>query len=454
MSASAACLSYFLLFNSGDIFILDSSDAIQLIILIILIILSGFFSRTETAYTGAGKVRLRSMADDGNQDAARVLGILDDYSGLLSSLLIGNNIVNLSASSLATSLTIKLFGNSMVAVATGIITFAVLMFGEVIPKRQAAAAPEEYALKYSHFIYVYVKLLRPFVYIVEILARGIAFVFRLNVNNAESVITEEELKTYVDVSHEDGAIETDEMELIHNVFDLGDATAKDIMIPRIDMETVDSTADYGEIKEVFRRTMFTRIPVYKDAESPDNMLGFINIKDMWLLDDPAEFRTENILRKAYYTTETKKVTDLLGELRSNRLGVAFVINEYGETVGMITMEDLLEELVGEIRDEYDADEMEQIRKLRDRHYLIEGSVKLDDINDALGTHFDSENYTSLAGIMLEKLDRVPEDNDSVCLEDGTTLKICGMEDHRIKTILLVLPPETEAAKQEDRASEP
>ena len=169
------------------------------------------------------------------------------------------------------------------------------------------------------------------------------------------------------------------------------------------------------------------------------MLGFINIKDLWLIDDPAEFMIEDIIRTAYYTTETKKVTDLLSELRSNQLGVAFVINEYGETVGMITMEDLLEELVGEIRDEYDADEAEQIRKVGERRYLIDGSVKLDDINDELGTSFDSENYNSLAGIILEKLDRVPEDNDEVTLEDGTLLKICGMDDHRIKQILMVLP---------------
>lgn len=418
---------------------MDSSDAIQLIILIVLVILSGFFSRTETAYTGVSRVKLRSMSDDGNAAAARVLGILEDYSALLSSLLIGNNIVNLSASALSTALTIKLAGNNMVGVSTGIITFLILMFGEIIPKRQAAAAPEDYALKYSRFMYVYVKLLHPVVVLVEIIARAIAFVFRLNVDNAESVITEEELKTYVEVSHEDGAIETDEMELIHNVFDFGDASAKDIMIPRVDMETVDSNAEYGEIKEVFRRTMFTRIPVYKDAENPNNMLGFINIKDLWLIDDPAEFMVEDIIRTAYYTTETKKVTDLLSELRSNQLGVAFVINEYGETVGMITMEDLLEELVGEIRDEYDADEAEQIRKVGERRYLIDGSVKLDDINDELGTSFDSENYNSLAGIILEKLDRVPEDNDEVTLDDGTLLKICGMDDHRIKQVLMVLP---------------
>ena len=315
------------------------------------------------------------------------------------------------------------------------------MFGEIIPKRQAAAAPEDYAIRYSRFIYAYVKVLHPVVMLVEVIARAIAFIFHLNVNHAESVITEEELKTYVDVSHEDGAIETDEMELIHNVFDFGDATAKDIMIPRVDIDTVDANAGYEEIKETFRSSMHTRIPVYKDDKHTDNMLGFINIKDMWLIDDWSDFRITEHMREAYYTTETKKVTDLLAELRESQLSLAFVINEYGETVGMITMEDLLEELVGEIRDEYDADEAELIRKIGDRRYMIDGSVKLDDINDVLDTSFDSENYNSLAGIMMEKLDRVPEDKDEVKLDDGTRLKICGMEDHRIKHILMELPTE-------------
>lgn len=427
---------------------MDISDAIQIFILIILIILSGFFSRTETAYTSVSRVKLRSMADDGNKQASRVLKILENYSSLLSSLLIGNNIVNLSASALSTTLTIKLVGNSLVGVSTGVITFIVLMFGEIIPKRQAAAAPEQYALKYSYFIYYFVKALRPVVMFVEVIARAIAFIFKLNVDHAESVITEEELKTYVDVSHEDGAIETDEMELIHKVFDFGDATAEDIMIPRVDMDTISADADYEEIKETFRHTMHTRIPVYKDAKNPDNMLGFINIKDMWLIDDPTDFKVTDNMREAYYTTETKKVTDLLTELRRSRLGLVFVINEYGETAGMITMEDLLEELVGEIRDEYDDNEMEQIRKIGERRYIIDGSVKLDDINDVLGTNFDSENYNSLAGIILEKLDRIPEDKDEVTLEDGTLLKICGMDDHRIKHILMVLP-ERESEDGED-----
>ena len=427
---------------------MDTIDFIQLAVLLILLLLSGFFSRAETAYTGVNRVKIRALAEEHDPKAETVLKILEHYSDLLSSILIGNNIVNLSASALTTTLTIKLYGSAAVGISTGVITLLVLMFGEVIPKRQAAAEPERFSLRYAEFIYAYLNLLKPLIWLVEILARGIAFLFHLNVDHAESVITEEELKTYVEVSHEDGVIESDEMELIHNVFDFGDATAKDIMIPRVEMETIEAGAGFEELKEKFRSTMFTRIPVYKDSENPDNMLGFVNIKDILLVDDPGDFDICRIIRQAHYTTETKKVTDLMGELKDNLLSVAFVINEYGETVGMITMEDLLEELVGEIRDEYDTDEREQIRKVRERQYMVDASVRLDDINDYLGTSFDSENYNSLAGIILEKLERIPEVGDTISLEDGSILKVHSMEDHRVIKILLTLPEEEKTETEE------
>ena len=418
---------------------MDSSDIFLSAALLILIILSGLFSKIETAYTGVSRVKIRAMADSQDIRALRVLTILDNYSDMLSSILIGNNIVNLSASAISTSLTIKLVGNAMVGISTGIITFVILIFGEIIPKRQAAADPEIFALKYSGFLYIYIRVLKPLVWIVERISRGIAFLFHLNVNNAEAVITEEELKTYVEVSHEDGAIETDEMEFIHNVFDFGDATAKDIMIPRIEMETVDSGVSYEELKEKFRSTMFTRIPVYKDPESPDNMLGFVNIKDMLLVEDAEHFDISSIIRTAHFTTETKKILDLMNELKENLLSVAFVINEYGETVGMITMEDLLEELVGDIRDEYDTDEKDPVRKVGSHQYAADASARLDDVNSLLGTNFDSDNYTSLGGIILEKIERIPEPGDSVTLEDGCVLRVQSMEDHRITKILITLP---------------
>lgn len=256
-------------------------------------------------------------------------------------------------------------------------------------------------------------------------------------------MTENELKTYVDVSHEEGVIETEEREIIYNVFDFTDAQAKDIMIPRINMVTVNEDDDYRQVLSVFRGSMYTRLPVYE--EDKDSIIGFINIKDFILTKEDAEFRVCDIMRDAYYTYEFKKLADLLYEMREKATSVAFVVNEYGTTVGMITLEDLLEEIVGEIRDEYDADEMEKLKKLDDRNYLIEGSMKLDDINDALNIHLSNEDYDSIGGIIIERLDRLPEDQESVTLEDGTVLKVQGIDQNRIVKVLMTLPePKSES----------
>ena len=239
--------------------------------------------------------------------------------------------------------------------------------------------------------------------------------------------------------------------MIYNVFDFSDALAKDIMIPRINMVTVNIDASYGEVMEVFRESMYTRLPVYQ--EDKDNIIGFINVKDFILTKDESSFRVEDIRRDAYYTYEFKKVADLLYELRKKTASVTFVLNEYGATVGMITLEDLLEEIVGEIRDEYDADEEELIKEAGERTWLVVGSMKLDDINDALGTDLDSEDYDSIGGIIIEQLDRLPEDNEEVTLANGIVLKVQGIDQNRIGKVLMTLPPEPAEAEGEEPSPE-
>ena len=238
--------------------------------------------------------------------------------------------------------------------------------------------------------------------------------------------------------------------MIYNVFDFSDAQAKDIMIPRINMVSVDINDSYDRIMSVFRESMYTRLPVYQ--EDNDNIIGLINIKDFILCDDKESFRVKDILRNAHYTYEFKKVADLLYELREKTTNVTFVLNEYGATVGMITLEDLLEEIVGEIRDEYDEDEEELIQELGERIYLVEGSMKLDDINDELDTELDSEDYDSIGGLIIECLDRLPEDNEEVILESGIHLKVQGIEQNRIVKVLMTLP-EPPAAESEKESSE-
>lgn len=415
---------------------MDTDGVIQLLIVLALVFLSAFFSSAETALTTVNRVRLKTLVDEGNKRAQTALNVLDKYGKMLSAILIGNNIVNLSASSLATTLALKI--NLSVGIATGILTVAVLLFGEIVPKNMAMIYSEKLALFYASVIAGLMKIMTPVIFIVDKLAGGIMKILHIDANK-HTAMTENELRTYVEVSHEDGVIESEEREMIYNVFDFSDAVAKDIMIPRIDMASIDEAASYDEVMALFRGCMYTRIPVYK--EDKDHIIGLINIKDLILITDQRNFHIADILREAYYTYEYKKTADLLMEMREKRVNVTFVLNEYGSTVGMITLEDLLEEIVGEIRDEYDEDEEELIREIEERTYLVEGSMKLDDINDELGTSLDSEDYDTIGGLMIENLDRLPEDEETITLENGIILQVKGINQNRIVNVLMILPGE-------------
>ena len=430
---------------------MDAPGVIQLLFLITLIFLSAFFSSAETALSTVNRVRMRTLEDEGDKRAARVNKILEKYSKMLSAILIGNNVVNLSASALATTLAMRI--SFPVGIATGILTIVVLLCGEILPKTWAMHSSEKLSLAYSGIIYVLMQILTPVIFLVDKIANAILHLLHVDPNKKVSM-TEADLRTYVEVGHEDGVIESEEREMIYNVFDFSDALAKDIMIPRINMVTVDVADTYEEVLSVFRESMYTRLPVYQDDK--DNIIGVINIKDFILTENPKTFHVKDILRDAHYTYEYKKVADLLIEIREKTTNVTFVLNEYGATVGMITLEDLLEEIVGEIRDEYDADEEELIQKKGERSWLVEGSMKLDDINDELGTDLDSEDYDSISGIIIENLDRLPEDNEEVTLDNGIHLKVQGIDQNRIKKVLITLPEppaEEEADAEKNGAGE-
>ncbi|MBQ5674963.1 MAG: HlyC/CorC family transporter, partial [Lachnospiraceae bacterium] len=238
-------------------------------------------------------------------------------------------------------------------------------------------------------------------------------------------------------SHEDGVIESEEREMILNVFDFSDSYAKDIMIPRIDMCMVNVEASYREVFYCFKDTMYSRLPVYEN--DTDNIIGLITFKDFFLITKKAEFKVTDILREAYYTYEYKKTADLLMEMRKGAINISIVLDEYGASVGLVTLEDLLEEIVGEIRDEYDDYENELLIKIDEQVYLVEGSMKIDDINDSIDTTLDSENYDSIGGLLLESLDRLPHNNEEVTLEDGTKLIATKVTNNRIEKVTLILP---------------
>ena len=424
---------------------MDTPGVIQLVFLIVLLILSGFFSSAETALTTVNRVRMRALEEEGNKRAAKVNKILDNYSKMLSSILIGNNIVNLTASSLATTLALRI--NLAVGIATGILTIVVLICGEIVPKTWAMLSSEKLSLAYSGIIYFLMQVLTPVIFVVDKMANGILRFMHIDPNKKASTMTESELKTYVDVSHEDGVIESEEREMILNLFDYSDALAKDIMIPRINMVTVSEDATYDDVLEVFRDSMYTRLPVYQDDK--DNIIGLINIKDFILTENKDSFSIKNIIRDGHYTYEYKKIADLMYEMREKSTNVTFVLNEYGATVGMITVEDLLEEIVGEIRDEYDDDEKELIQEMDDGSYLVEGSMKLDDINDVLGTDLESEDYDSIGGIIIECLDRLPEDDVEVTLENGIKLKVKGIDQNRIIKVQMILSRKYKSRTSQD-----
>ena len=422
---------------------MDPSDTYQIIILLILLALSAFFSSNETALMSVNKIRLRSLADEGNKRAAMALDILENQTPkLLSAILIGNNIVNISASSLATTLAYS-FGGYMVSIVTVILTVLILIFGEITPKNYATINSEKITLRYIPVFKFLMTIMTPVIFIINLFSRGVMRLMRVDPDAASKAMTEEELRTIVDVSHEDGVIESDEKEMIYNVFDLGDATAKDIMVPRVHVTFADVASTYDELIDIFREDKFTRLPVYKDSQN--NIVGIINMKDLLLYDKDTEFVIDNFLRKPHFTYERKSISDLLVEMKDSTFNIAIVLDEYGDMAGLITLEDILEEIVGEIHDEYDEKEDELVQKISDREYIIEGSMHLDDVNDHLGTELDSEDYDSLGGFIIEHLDRLPVAGDEVITEDGIRLIVEKLDKNRIEKVHVYLPekePET------------
>jgi len=418
-------------------------------------LLSAFFSSAETALTTVSKIKMRSLAEDGNKRAATVLDITENHSPkMLSAILIGNNIVNLYAASLTTTLAYRL-GGAMVSIATGILTVAILIFGEITPKNAATINSSKLSLTYIPIIKIFMTVMTPVIFIVNILSRGVLFLLRIDPNAKNNTMTEDELRTIVDVSHEDGVIESEEKEMIYNVFDLGDARAKDVMVPRVHVTFADVNSTYHELLDIFKEDKYTRLPVYEDTT--DNVIGTINMKDLLLFDNREHFHVRDILREAYFTYEYKSISELLVEMRDASFNIAIVLDEYGETAGLITLEDILEEIVGEIHDEYDENEENFVQKVNDLEYIVEGSLSLDDLNDRLDLELESEDYDSLGGFLIQRLDRLPEVGDEFTTEDGIRMVVDRLDKNRVELVHLYLPekenPELDEDEEEGRKAE-
>lgn len=418
---------------------MDPSVAAQFVVLFVLLILSAFFSSAETSLTTVNKLRIRTLVEDGVKGAKTISDLIEDPAKMLSAILIGNNIVNISASSLATTLAIDLLGSYGAGIATGILTLLILIFGEITPKSLATMYAEKMAFFYAPVIYLLTKLLTPVIFLINKLSNGLLLLFHIDPNAQAKSMTENELRTIVDVSHEEGVIESEERLMITNVVDFGDSLAKDVMVPRIDMAFADVNLSYDELVAAFEKDMYTRLPVYSGTR--DNVVGIVSLKDVFFYRGAKEeFHIKNFLRAPYFTYEYKKTSELLRDLKKATNSIAIVLDEYGATAGLITLEDLVEEIVGEIRDEYDTDEEDPIQKVAENVYKISGVTKLDEINEILDLDLESDDYDSIAGHVIHLLDHLPSEGETVT-EDACTYQVLSMDKNRIDKILLTIDPD-------------
>lgn len=414
---------------------MSSSEITLLLVLIVLLLLSAFFSSAETAFITVSNIKIRSLIEEGNKKAILVNKIIENKSKMLSAILIGNNLVNITASALATLLAQKMFGEYAISFATGILTILVLIFGEITPKSLATINALKLSLAYAKVIYGIMYILTPFIFVINFLANSLMRLLGVNPDVKTSSITETELRTIVDVSHEEGVIEKEEKQMINNVFDFGDAIASDVMVPKVDMTMADINSTYDELIQIFRKEKYTRIPIYQDTT--DNVIGIINMKDLLLYNPEHIFDIRNYLRSAFYTYEGKKISELMMEMKKTSVNIVIVLDEYGVTSGLITLEDLLEEIVGEIHDEYDIDDEDDVREISNNKYLIEGHIKISDLNDRLGLRLHSDEYDSIGGLIIEKLDRFPTPGDKIII-DNVSLKVISMDKMRINTVEITI----------------
>ncbi len=395
---------------------MEPGAAARLIVLILLLILSGFFSSAETAFTSLNRLKIKSLADEGSKRAVLVLSLIDQNAKFLSTILIGNNIVNIVASALTTTFAMDYFGSTAIGIATGILTLLVLIFGEITPKTMASIHAEKMAFLYAPVVKVLVILFTPLTFLVSGLAKGVMFILRIDPNKSGQHMTENELLTIVEASAEEGVIEKDEHEMINNVVDFGDTKAKDVMVPAINMTCVEDTVSYNDLIDIFRKDQYSRMPVYH--ESHDNIVGIIWAKDLLVKYDASkEFKVTDYMREPFFTFESKKTSELMSELKDKYKSMAIVLDDYGITAGLITIYDLLEEIVGEIRDETDTDEVDSVRKINDTTFEAAGSAPLDDVNKACGLELNSDDYDSIAGHVINLLNHLPTPGESIVWDD-------------------------------------
>ena len=415
---------------------------ISLIIIVCCIIMSAYFSATETAFSSLNRVRMKSLAEKGNKRAALVLRLSENYDSLLSTILIGNNIVNITSTSVATVLFVRLLGEERgSSLSTLVMTIVVLIFGEVSPKSLAKEVPENFALFSAPILRVLVIILSPANFLFGQWKKLLSLIFKFSRENG---ITEEELLIMVEEAKQDGGIDEQEGTLIRSAIEFSDLTAEDVLTPRIDVAAVPADATQEEIADIFTETGFSRLPVYR--ENVDNIVGIIYQKDFYHQIYHTERKLEEIIRPALFIAMGKKVGQLLKELQQKKMHIAVVLDEFGGTAGIVTLEDILEELVGEIWDEHDK-VVQEVEQISDGEYLVMGSANVEKLFERLGKEREFDVLT-VSGWVMEVAEKIPAAGEQFRFED-LEITVLEMDDKRVEKVRIVrtgeeLPNEKES----------
>lgn len=402
-------------------------DSISMLIIVGSIIMSAYFSATETAFSSLNRIRIKNMAEKGNKKAGLVLRLSENYDSLLSTILIGNNIVNIASASLATVLFVKLLGDEAgPSVSTAVTTVVVLVFGEISPKSIAKESPERFAIFSAPVIRLFQILLTPFNFLFGQWKKLLSLIFRTEEKRS---ITEEELLTIVEVAEQEGGIDEQESNLIRSAIEFSEIEAMDVLTPRIDLTAVPLDASKDDIAQVFAASGFSRLPVYE--ESIDHIVGIIYQKDFYNQIYRTEKGVMSIIRPAYYITKWKPIGELLRELQKQKSHMAVVLDEFGGTVGIVTMEDILEELVGEIWDEHD-EVVEEMEKVSEAEFIVRGSANAEKLFEMLGIDSEPEAVTA-SGWVMDEMSCVPKAGDEFAFE-GYRVKVLEMNGRRVEKI--------------------
>ncbi|MBN1468839.1 MAG: HlyC/CorC family transporter [Fusobacteriaceae bacterium] len=415
------------------------------ILLLVLVGLSAFFSASETALTAFNRSKLKEISDESKTKGEMLKFWLKNPNELLTALLIGNNIVNILGSSIATMVAINFLGNNSkaIGIATIIMTIILLIFGEITPKVIAKAYSTKISGAVIEFVFFLSKILLPVSILLMSISKVIVKIFGTDLNNIGLIITEEEIKSVVSVGEEEGVIEEEEKKMIHSIFEFTDTTVKEIMIPRTTVYAVEASKTLNEVWEEMIGNGYSRIPVYE--EKIDNIIGVLYLKDIFnvIRERQLDKAVKYLIREAYFVPETKPLFEMLEEFKKNQIHMAIVLDEYGGTSGIITIEDLIEEIVGDINDEFDGEHDEEIRKVADNKYIIDAMLSIDQINEEIGLNIPvSEDYDSLGGYIYTALGRVPLEKDVINdEEDEIELRVLEVDNRRVVKVLLVLKGE-------------